>query len=293
MTEDPKGYKLLKRFTPFQLAITGLAVLCLALQIGIMAILLRTRATAQPILARSATLVELADQGPYISQATAKILLALAATELTELAEGHIHYTVHISQTVPISTEVVLNERIPVPVSLEVNDTLPVNAEIPFQEEILVPVNLEIDQVFSVDTTVPFKDEIVVPVDDVVHIDERFETRVLGQTINIPIRGDIPVKLSVKVPIDKKIPVQTDIPVKFPISETLPVEIGWTIPVDLEIPVNLPVETEVIVPFERTIPINVQVPIVLDVPIDIAISDTPFGEYLRNLGEQLRQITTE
>ena len=39
----------------------------------------------------------------------------------------------------------------------------------------------------------------------------------------------------------------------------------------------------------RTIPIQTQVPIVLDVPIDIALGDTPFGEYLRNLGESLRK----
>lgn len=283
-------YQFFKRLPLFRTAITGLVVLCLVLQIGNTIILLHTRSATQPIIDRSDTLVKLADQGPYVSETTVKVLLALASSELASLAEGHIQHTVHISQTVLISTDIAVDERIPVPINLVVSNTLPVKTEIPFQEKIVVPVDLEIDQVFPVSTTVPFQDEIIVPVDDVITIDEKFETRLLGQTIKIPIRGDIPVQLTVAVPIDKKIPVRTSIPIQFPISETLPVEIDLTIPVDLEIPVNLPVETSVTVPFSRTIPISVAVPVVLDVPIDIAIGDTFLGEYLRELGEQLGRL---
>jgi len=282
--------RLLKRFTPFQLTVAGLLLLSLTLNMGLLAVMLDTRAKTQPLVSRSDALVELADQGPYVQEAPVKVLLALAAAELTQLADERIQYTFPISQTLHISTDVAVNERIPVPISLVVSHTIPVNVELPLQEEVLVPVRLEVDQVFSVSTSVPFRDEIVVPVDDVIHIDERFETRVLGQDISIPIRGDIPIKLSVSVPIDKEFPVEADIPVQFPISETLPVEIEWTIPVNLDIPINLPVETDVIVPFSRTIPINIQAPVVLDVPIDIALSETPLGEILRDLGERLQRI---
>jgi hypothetical protein len=279
--------RLFQRFTPFQVTITGLVLLCLVLQSVVIAILLRTRPTAQPLLERSDALVELADQGPYINQATAQLLLSVAATELAGLAESHIQYTVHISQTLPLATDILVDEQIPVPISLVVEHTLPISTSIPFRKEILVPVNLDIDQVFSIDTSVPFQDEIVVPVDDVIHIDERFQTRLLGQTISIPIRGDIPVRLDVRVPIDTEFPVQADIPVVFTISESLPVDLDWDVPVELEIPISLPLETEVVVPFRRSIPISVEVPIVLDVPIDIALGDTPLGEYLQKLGEQL------
>ena len=279
-----------KRLPLFRTVITVLVVLCLALQISNTITLRRTRSKTQPIIDRSDDLVKLADQGPYISEARVKLLLALAGSQLASMAEGHIQYTVHISQTVLIATDIAVNERIPVPISLVVSNTLPVKAEIPFREQIVVPVDLEIDQVFPISTSVPFQDEIIVHIDDVVSIDEKFETRLLGQTIKIPIRGDIPVQLTVVVPIDKVIPVRTSIPVHFPISETLPVDINLMIPVDLEIPVNLPIETSVTVLFSRTIPINVAVPIVLDVPIDIAIGDTFLGEFLRDLGEQLGRM---
>jgi hypothetical protein len=284
-------HPFVKRLPPFRTAISALVALCLILQAGIIVTLLRARASAQPVLDRSDELVELADQSPYMRQVTLRALLALAAGDLADLSEAHLQHTVHISQTVFIATDIAVNERIPVPISLVISHTLPVNAAIPFQEELLIPVNLQIDQVFPISTTIPFQEEIVVPVDDVISIDEKFETRVLGQDIKIPIRGDIPVKLTVRAPIDKDIAVRASIPVHFPISETLLVEFNRTIPVNLEIPIHLPIETSVTVPFSRAIPINVAVPIVLDVPIDIAIGETFLGEYLRELGEQLEQIT--
>jgi hypothetical protein len=275
------------------MAVVGLLSLCLGLQIAIIVVLLDTRAQARPLVSRSAELLELADQAPYLRQASVEALLALAADQLTELAGSRIQYTFHLSQTFPLSTVIAVNERIPVPVSLTVNDTIPVRAEIPFQQKLVVPVNLQIDQVFTVDTSVPFHDQIVAPVDDVIHIDERFNVRLLGQNFSVPIRGDIPVKLNVTIPVEQDFPIHADIPVQFPISETLSVAIDWTVPVDLDIPLRLPVKTTVIVPFSRTIPIRVDVPLALDAPIDIAIGETPLGATLRELAERLRLLIDE
>jgi hypothetical protein len=261
---------VLKRFTPFQIIITALVALSIALSVGTIVALLRV-------------------------QAAARIMLSSAAAQLAEVADSHIQYTVHLSQTLPISTSIAVNEKVRVPVSLVVSSTIPVNTQFPVREKILVPVNLQIDRVFPVDTTVPFKDTIVVPIDKVISIDETFgipvQVPMYGEsTIQVPIRANIPVKLDIEVPVDKQIPVKTTIPVSFPISETLPVDINLTIPVKMDIPVRMPVETEVTVPLSQTIPINVQVPIAMDVPIDIAIGDTPLGEHLRNLGDELRKI---
>lgn len=118
------------------------------------------------------------------AQTTVRAALAQAAADLTEVADAHIQYTVRISQTVPISTHIAINEDIPVPVNLTVEHTITVDNEIPFQQEIEVPVNLEIDQVFPISTTIPFKDEITVPIDEVISIDEEF-----GVPINIPVRN--------------------------------------------------------------------------------------------------------
>lgn len=278
-------------FTRRQIITLGLLVLSLGLNLAMIVVLLDARSAARPILSRADALVELADGGPYVREATVKVVLGMAADQLAQLAESRIQFTFPISQTLHISTGVAVNERIPVPVSLVISDTIPVKVEIPFEEQVSVPIRLEIDRTFFVSTTVLFQDQVLVPIDDVIHIDETFETRVLGQGIRIPVRGDIPVQLDVNVPIDQELPIQADVPVQFPISETLPVEISWLIPVDLNLPINLPVETQVVVPFDRTIPVILQVPIGLEVPIDIGLSETPLGDYLRNLAEQLRRIS--
>ena len=111
--------------------------------------------------------------------------------------------------------------------------------------------------------------------------------------IDVPIRADIPIKFAVTVPIDRQIPVQTEIPVNIPISQTVTVAVDRLIPVELEVPVTIPIEAELTVPVSRTIPIQVDVPVVMDVPVDIPLSETPLGDYLRGLSESLRQMAAE
>ncbi len=228
------------------------------------------------------------------AQAAVNSTLAQAADDLLDLAEARIQYTVHLSQTLPIETSIAINEDILVPVNLTVKHTIAVDNKIPFDQTIEVPVNLEINEIFPIDTTVPFNDNITVPVDQEITIDQVFPVPVkiplIGETsINIPILAKIPVKFNVDVPIKRDIPIKAEIPVNFPVSKTLTVNINREVPVKMDIPINIPISTEVTVPFSRTIPIAVNVPIAMDVPLDIAISDTPFGEYLQNASQELRQ----
>ncbi|RME76584.1 MAG: hypothetical protein D6784_05470, partial [Chloroflexi bacterium] len=127
--------------------------------------------------------------------------------------------------------------------------------------------------------------------------------RSTGQSVIIPVPSaeelvaNIPpsqrtVQFEVPVPIRQEFPVNAEVPLNLPFGDEFTVQIDKTIPIDLEIPVSIPIETEVVVPINMTIPVAMEVPIVMDVPIDIAISDTPFGAYLRNLGDALRQATT-
>lgn len=281
------------RLTPFQRIMVSLLALCLVAQAAILLLLLDTRARARPLTTRSAALVELADQGPYLRQATVDGLLLLAADQLDALAESRLRYTFHLSQSFPFSTTVAVDERIAVPVNLVIEETIPIQTDIPLQQQVVVPVRLTIDQVVPVDTVIPFNDELTVPVEDVLHIDERFTVRVLGQDISLPIRGDIPISLTLVVPVEAEFPFQAEVPVSFPVSETLPVAVDWLVPVDLEVPVRLPVETTVEVPFERDLPIRVTVPVALDVPLDIALDETPLGGYLRELARRLRELAQD
>ncbi len=233
------------------------------------------------------------------AQTAAQAALLQAAGEVETLAGEHIRHNVAISRTIPIVADIAINQAITVPVSLVVSHTIAIDSEMPFEQEIIVPVDLEIDETFPVSTTVPFQDEITVPIDDVIYINDTFGVPLdLPMSseefvLKVPIRADVPVQLDVTVPIDRDIPVYTEIPVRFPISRTFSVHLDRPMPVKLDVPINIPIETEITVPFSRTIPIQVDVPLAMDVPIDIALSETPFGAYLGQLAESLRQMAAE
>jgi hypothetical protein len=155
--------------------------------------------------------------------------------------------------------------------TVSISRVVAIDAEIPFNQSLTVPVDMEISHVFPIDTSISFQEEFTVPVSQVLSIDQTFnvpfDIPLTERTVAvpIPIQADIPIQFDIAVPIDKELDIQADIPVQLPIAEDFTVVIS------------------------RTIPIQTQVPIVLDVPIDIALSETPFGEYLQNLGESLRQ----
>ncbi|MCP4541896.1 MAG: hypothetical protein GY832_32605 [Chloroflexi bacterium] len=154
--------------------------------------------------------------------------------------------------------------------TVSISRVVAIDAEIPFNQTLVVPVDMEIDHVFPIDTSIYFQEEFTVPISQVLSIDQTFNVPFdiplteRSVTVPIPIQANIPIQFEVAVPIDKELEIQADIPVQLPITEDFTITIS------------------------RTIPIQTSVPIVLDIPIDIALSDTPFGEYLQNLGESLR-----
>jgi type II secretory pathway pseudopilin PulG len=229
-------------------------------------------------------------------QRAAEDSLAQAARQLTTLRDDHISYLVKIDQMVPVSTSVNINENIAVPISLTVAHTVRIDDAIPFEQDLVVPVEFEIDRQFPIVTTIPFSDTIELTISRFINIDSNdIEVPIsipgLGQySLPIPIQARIPINFPVSIPISRTIPVNAQIPIKIPISETFTIAVSRTVPVQLDIPVNIPVETEVIVPISRTIPIQTDIPIAMDVPINIAIADTPFGDYLLDLSESLQQL---
>ncbi len=154
--------------------------------------------------------------------------------------------------------------------TVSISRVVAIDAEIPFNQTLTIPVDMEIDHVFPIDTSIYFQEEFTVPVSQTLSIDQTFnvpfDIPLTERTVAvpIPIQADIPIRFDIAVPIDKELDIQADIPVQLPIAEDFTITIS------------------------RTIPVQTSVPIVLDVPIDIALGDTPFGEYLQNLGESLK-----
>jgi hypothetical protein len=261
-----------RRPTIFQIVITGWLVLLTVVVVGGAIYLLRLQRMAEENLTQ-------------------------AAQQLQTLHQEHINYTVTIDQIVPVSTTIDIDENIAVPISITVAHTVQVDDAIPFEQELAIPVNFEVDRVFPVSTTIPFSETINLTINrsfDIDNDDIKVPVTIPGlgsYVIPIPIQARIPINFPISVPIERDIPIEAEIPINLPISETFTVVVSRTVPVQLDIPINIPVETEVIVPINRTIPVQAEIPIALDVPIDIAIADTPFGDYLLELSDSLREVS--
>ena len=361
--------------------VTLLVIICLVLIGGIIFVLLQVRSTSKTVLLQ-------------------------AADSLDTLANDSFQHTVRVNENVPIATDVVIDEEVLVPISLEVNHILPIKTEIPFEDELTVPLNLDqFGDSVPINTTIPFNQVITVPINLAVeqilpatlplplgqdieipmqvdsgqvlsldsrvllnrntdiplnlNIDEEFlaETTLFGQVISVPINLDIDrevsaiaalapsnsnvdiplsfslenivpsntstdigpasvkttgnsvilpiptmeemianlppeqrtVQFDIPIAINQEFPIEAEIPLDLPFGDEFTVPINKTIPIDMEIPVNLPVETEVVVPINLTVPIAMEVPVVMDIPIDIPLNETPFGAYMKDLSQTLRQ----
>ena len=205
--------------------------------------------------------------------------IALAWLTIISLVLGYLVFSLFRIQTTArtmlnqAANDLVALAEAHIEYTVNISRVVTINAEIPFNQEIVVPVDMEIDGVFPINTSISFQEEFTVPVDQVLSINQTFNvpfTIPLTErtvAVPIPIQADIPIQFELAVPIDKELDIQADIPIQLPISENLTIAISCTIP------------------------IQAAIPIMLDVPIDIALGDTPFGEYLYHLGESLRQTT--
>jgi hypothetical protein len=212
---------------------------------------------------------------------------------LNRLGESEIIYTVHVEDTLDISTAFRIEVAVPVIVQMDVDYDLDFKANIPIDQQIMTPINLVVNQNIKVDTGFLFKDKIVVPLNEVIHVDQKFLVALNGDRtkgIRVPIVADIPLKQNITLDIKNPIPVMAEIPIKIPISQTIPVQITMTLPVDLKIPLHIPVNAKALITFPQTLPVKGRIPLNLDIPVRIPLSKTPIKSKADSIAFELEHI---
>lgn len=152
-----------------------------------------------------------------------------------------------------------------------VDQTIPIKTQIPFNETVPVAIDFYVDETFPINVNIPFEDTFTIPLKTTLPVDTRVEIPFPlplnpGNTFSVPIKADIPIDLKFDVPLSTTVPIKTFIPVK------------------------MPIKTEVMVNIDRAVAIDTQVPIQMNVPVVIKLNETPFGAYLKELGQNLREI---
>lgn len=97
----------------------------------------------------------------------------------------------------------------------------------------------------------------------------------------IPISTEIPFSESFRVPVNTVVPIDTVV--------VVPVDLGFTT-YKLTVPIEtvFPVDMEITVPISQVVNVTTVVPLELEMPVDIAISETPLAEHLRDLDATLK-----
>ncbi|HOV11408.1 MAG TPA: hypothetical protein PLL90_06565 [Bacteroidales bacterium] len=223
----------------------------------------------------------------------AETRLARVSGMLVRLGNSAIDYTVHVEDTIEISTAFTIEQVIPVFVEMRVKYDLPFRAMIPVDQQIKTPITLTVDKTIHLDTVFMFKNKIVAPLDEIISVDQKFTiptNREKKKGINIPIVADIPLKQTISLDIKDPINVIADIPIKIPISETIPVKIQLTIPVDINVPIDIPVKSEALITFPYKLPISGKIPLNLDIPVKIPLSATPIKAKSDSIANELGNL---
>ncbi len=96
---------------------------------------------------------------------------------------------------------------------IQVDQVLPVR--VPIHQDVSIPLLDAIPVRVSIDTTLPLNLDVPVRhtlhVDQVMDVDTKVQTRILGFNVTLPVKGKVPIKAD--VPIDLVIPVRQRLPV--------------------------------------------------------------------------------
>ena len=138
---------------------------------------------------------------------------------------------------------------------LEISLNEVITTQVPIKKDVSVPIDEILNLRAAIKTSVPVTMDVRVQdsiaIDQVLDLDSVVQARVLGEVIDIPIKGRVPVRADVPIdlmiPIRKKIPVDIVAPVKAKLKQRL------TIPLNTVIDAEIPISSEMNVPVHSAI----------------------------------------
>ena len=182
--------------------------------------------------------------------------------------------TVRIFDPIKLDAEVLNN------LDISLNETI--TTQVPISKTVSIPVDETLQLDAAIKTKVPVNIDVkvndTIPIDQVLDVDAVVTARVLGEVIDIPIRGKVPVKanvpLSLVIPVKQSIPVEIRAPVKAKLKQKL------NVPLDTVIDASIPIRSDMSVPVRSTLDAMATLP---STPLPIVIEYADLKLPLRTL----------
>ncbi|RZL00442.1 MAG: hypothetical protein EOP36_15685 [Rubrivivax sp.] len=157
------------------------------------------------------------------------------------------------SASISMPSELAVRASVSNKVQVRIDQTLKV--KVPVRETLSIPITDPIPLTVSVETSVPISFDVPIEhtlhVDQVIDLDTKVKTRILGFAVTLPIQGKVPLKadvpISLVIPVRKQVPVSLNTPALIRLAEPLSARIDAVM--DTEVPIresfNLPITAPV------------------------------------------------
>ena len=211
---------------------------------------------------------------------------------MEEMAVQHITTEVTINENIPLNSDITIKDELKVNINMLLETEIPFRAEIPVDQNLLIPFKIGVHDYIRIDTTIKVTDYVNIIVDDTIPLDQKMNMSFFGgKGMNFPIRGKIPVNQNLKIGFEELLPVHSVVPIDMLIIDTLPVGLTIKIPVDLMIPIKIPLKSSALITFNDAMAVDAIIPIELTIPVDIPLEETSLSFYFKKLATQLRGLT--
>lgn len=142
-------------------------------------------------------------------------------------------------------------------VQVRIDQTLKV--KVPVHETLSIPITEPIPLTVAVETSVPIHFDVPIEhtlhVDQVIDLDTKVKTRILGFNVTLPIQGKVPLKadvpISLVIPIRKQVPVSLNTPALIRLAEPLSARIDAVM--DTEVPIRESFSLPITAPVNATL----------------------------------------
>jgi hypothetical protein len=205
-------------------------------------------------------------QSPPTSSVTWRTLILTAVVlvvALTAIAGGGAywfwnHWAAHLvlrdqEALITMPSELAVRASVSNKVQVRLDQTLRI--KVPVHETLSIPITDPIPLTVSVETSVPINFDVPIEhtlhVDQVIDLDTKVKTRILGFPVTLPIQGKVPLKadvpISLVIPVRKQVLVSLNTPALIRLVEPLSAKIDTVL--DTQVPIresfNLPVTAPV------------------------------------------------
>jgi hypothetical protein len=210
---------------------------------------------------------------------------------LRQLAGESIETTIRVKQTMELHAQIEIVEPTDIDLTLGIRDRVPVKMNVKVDEKLTVPIDIDINEMIEVESAAMTASTTKVRAKAEIDFDQPIKWKVASPVSPlINIKGKVPIDHEMDITFPSSLRVTGKIPVRFPLKKELIVPVSLDIPVDHMMDLNLEIKQQALVGFPKPLKITSQIPVAIDIPVKIPLRETPIAGALEKVAASLEGL---